>query len=248
MNIAIIVQARMGSTRLPGKVLKPVLGKPLLGYLIERLRKVRLANQIIIATTQEPLDDVIESFCQRLNVACFRGASENVLDRYLEAAKKYSVDIVVRITADCPLIDPSLIDNVIKAYLQNENALDYVSNCATFERTFPRGMDTELVTVDALTRINKFLDLTLDKEHVTSFIHRKPNLFRRLDLCQAVDQSMYRLTVDMEEDFILIKKILERLYPQMGAHFALKDIFDLFDQDATLFFINSAVEQKSDHL
>jgi spore coat polysaccharide biosynthesis protein SpsF len=246
MKIAIIVQARMGSTRYPGKVLRTVNEKPLLMYLIERLRRVELAHEIIVATTQEPQDDIIERFCVDNQIICFRGSTNDVLARFLGAIEKYAIDVVIRVTGDCPLIDPALIDDIIRAYLANIGLVDYVSNC-TVTRTFPRGMDAELVTAAVLKKINDLITLSIDREHVTNFINRYPERFKRLGLSQSVDQSSLRLTVDTEEDFLLIRAIFEKLYPE-SQEFGLHDILTLLNSEPELILINKDIAQKSDHV
>lgn len=247
MRIGIVVQARMGSSRLPGKVLKKVLDKPLLGYLIERLKKVELAHSIIIATTTEEEDSLIEKCAHAYGVSCFRGSRDNVLARYLDTATYYELDVIVRITGDCPLIDPVLVDQVIKKFLESFSSLDYVSNC-TITRTFPRGMDTELVTVNALKRAEKLIENPIDYEHVTNFINRKPQLFKRAGVASLQDQSCYRLTVDTPEDFTLVQYVIERLYPFKGMFFSIQDILALLESEPHLALINREIEQKRDHL
>src|SRR5581483_4599731 len=146
----VIVQARMGSTRLPGKVLKPVMGKPLLSYLIERLRKIQHVQGIVIATTTNDRDDPIVELCNHESVHVFRGSEEDVLSRYYGAAKAFDLEVVVRITSDCPVIDPRLVDQGLFCFRSNYNELDYLSN--SLERTFPRGMDFEVMRFEALEK------------------------------------------------------------------------------------------------
>ena len=143
MSYTIIVQARQSSKRLPQKVLKPILGKPMLYYLIERLRAVHNANQIVVATTHKICDDSIVSFCKDLKVETFRGPEENVLERYYQAAIKYQADKIIRVTADCPLIDPFVIDKGIRIFQRREAHIDYVSN--TLYRSYPKGKDVEIL-------------------------------------------------------------------------------------------------------
>ena len=190
MKTVIIVQARMTSTRLPGKVLKRVLDKPLLEYQIERLRRAKLADKIVIATTVNDTDQPIIEMCNSLSVSYFLGSEEDVLSRYYGAAKEHYADVVVRVTSDCPLIDPQIIDKVINFYLENSDKYDYVSNC--LKRTYPRGMDTEVFSFKALQEA--FLSATAhpDREHVTPFIYRHPELYRVGDVAYSENQSSYR--------------------------------------------------------
>lgn len=247
MKIAIIVQARMTSSRLPGKVLKPVLGKPLLAYQIERLQRVKLADEIVIATTTNHSDEPIVELCNSLSVAYFRGSETDVLARYYQAARIHKADVVVRVTSDCPLIDPDVISSAIAYYLQKPDALkkpgfyDYVSNC--LERSYPRGMDTEVFSFSVLQEA--FLEATAqpDREHVTPFIYRQPERYRLGSMVYAEDCSHHRWTVDTPEDFDLIEKILTIIYPEK-PHFTLADCLSIIKKYPEWYFINSHIEQK----
>ncbi|NEO63206.1 MAG: NTP transferase domain-containing protein, partial [Moorea sp. SIO4G2] len=163
MKLVIIVQARMTSTRLPGKVLKQVLGKPLLDYQIERLRRVKLADEIVIATTINQTDEPIVELCNSISIPYFRGSEEDVLARYYGAAVEHQADVVVRVTSDCPLIDPQVIDQVIQFYLDHQGEYDYVSN--SLQRTYPRGMDTEVFSFAALDEAFHEASAQPDREH-----------------------------------------------------------------------------------
>jgi len=242
MTTVIIVQARMTSTRLPGKVLKQVLGKPLLEYQIERLQRVKLADEIVIATTTNETDEPIVELCKRLAVAYFRGSEEDVLGRYYQAAREHKVDIVVRVTSDCPLIDPKVIDEVIDCYLKNQSNYDYVSNC--LERTYPRGMDTEVFSFSTLQQAFWEVTAQPDREHVTSFIHRQPSRYRLGHFIYSEDCSHHRWTVDTPEDFELIQKIIEAIYPRK-PNFTLEDCLSLLKKHPEWYIINSHVSQKN---
>ena len=241
MKTVVIVQARMASTRLPGKVLKEVLDKPLLEYQIERLRRVKSADQIVVATTLNDKDRAIVQFCERLSLPCFRGAEEDVLSRYHAAATVFNADVVVRVTSDCPIIDPDIVERVLLYYHENATELDYVSNCLT--RTYPRGMDTEVFPFRILE--DAFLEATepVDREHVTPFVYRQMQRFRLANVSYHKDLSCHRWTVDTGEDFALIQRIIESLYLRIPA-FRMEDVLDLFDRDASLFQINAHVAQK----
>lgn len=241
MRTVIIVQARMTSTRLPGKVLKRVLGKPLLEYQIERLQRVKLANEVVIATTTNKTDEPIVELCNSLSVAYFRGSEEDVLSRYYQAATASKADLVVRVTSDCPLIDPQVINAAIDYYLQNQSNYDYVSNC--IKRTYPRGMDIEVFSFSVLQQA--FLEATAqpDREHVTPFIHRQPERYRLGHVLYSEDCSHHRWTVDTPEDFELIQKIIEAVYPNQPC-FTLEDCLELLQQNPDWYFINSDIEQK----
>lgn len=242
MKTVIIVQARMTSTRLPGKVMKQVLGKSLLQYQIERLQRVKLADEIAIATTTNQTDESIVELCNRVAVACFRGSEEDVLGRYYQAATAHKADTVVRVTSDCPLIDPKVIDEVIDCYLKNQSNYDYVSN--SLERTYPRGMDTEVFSFSALQQA--FLEATaqLDREHVTPFIYRQTTRYRLGHVVYSEDCSHHRWTVDTPEDFELIQKIIEAIYPRQ-PNFRLEDCLSLLKKHPEWYIINSHVSQKN---
>lgn len=241
MRTVIITQARMTSTRLPGKVLKEVLGKPLLEYHIERLRQVRLANDLIIATTTNDTDQPIIELCERLGVAYYRGSEEDVLSRYHETATKFRADVVVRVTSDCPLIDPGVIDEVISLYINNRDKYDYVSN--TLQRTYPQGLDTEVFSRTALERAYKEARDQPEREHVTVHIYRRPEQFRLANFNGAVDYSHHRWTVDTPEDFGLIRLVLQELYP-VNNDFTWLDVLDLLNEHPEWVEINAAIKQK----
>ncbi|MBW4459623.1 MAG: glycosyltransferase family protein [Nodosilinea sp. WJT8-NPBG4] len=242
MTIAIIVQARMTSTRLPGKVLKPVLGKPLLAYQIERLKRVKAADNIVVATTQNDADGPIVKLCQALAVDCFRGSEQDVLARYSGAAQASQADVVVRVTSDCPLIDPEIVDQVIQVYVAQFDRYDYVSN--SLQRSYPRGLDTEVFSTRALEQAHREATAPPDREHVTPFIYNHPNRYGIGQVTAAQDLSHHRWTVDTPEDFELIERMLEALYPQV-PDFTLQDCLNLIDQHPDWPTINSHVEQKA---
>jgi spore coat polysaccharide biosynthesis protein SpsF len=241
MKIVIIDQARMTSTRFPCKVLKKVLNKSLLEYQIERLKRVKLVDQIVVATTTNDTDHLIVDLCEHLLIDYFQGSEEDVLERYYQAAKKYKADLVVRITSDCPLIDPQVINQVIQFYLDNQTKYDYVSN--SLKRTYPRGMDTEIFSFQILEQAFYEAIEKPDREHVTPFINRQPNRYRLANISYSENQSHHRWTVDTPEDFELIQKILESLYPN-NPYFSLEDNLKLLDKFPQWQKINAHIEQK----
>ena len=242
MKTVIIVQARMTSTRLPGKVMKRVLGKPLLEYQLERLQRVKLADEIVIATTTNQTDEPIVELCNSLSVACFRGSEDDVLSRYYGAATAHKADLVVLVTSDCPLIDPQVIDTVIDYCLQNQSHYDYVSN--SLERTYPRGMDTEVFSFSTLQQAFGEATAQPDREHVTPFIYRQPARYRLGHVIYSEDCSHHRWTVDTPEDFELIQKIIEAIYPRK-PNFTLEDCLSLLKKHPEWYIINSHVSQKN---
>ncbi len=242
LRVVVLIQARMGSTRLPGKVLKEVMEKQLLQYLIERLRRVELADEIVIATTTNSEDQQIVDFCHVEQIPLFRGSSEDVLERFYLAAKTFKADVVVRITADCPLIDPKLVDQVIKYYLDNYPKYDYVSN--SHVRSFPVGMDAEVFSFKVLEEAFQESRLPEEHEHVTPFIYRRPNRYHSGLITHEPNLSHFRLTVDTQEDLDLISLILKELYPKK-PEFNMNDVVRVLRVDHPEWvMINANIKQR----
>ncbi len=241
MDTVIIVQARMGSTRLPGKVLTPVLGRPLLDYQLERLRRCRGARTILVATTDRPGDDQLAAHCAALGVTVFRGSEDDVLGRYHGAAQAAGAELVVRVTADCPLIDPAVVDQVIRHWREHRDSLDYVSN--VLRRTYPRGMDCEVFPTSVLTQAHREATAAADREHVTPYVYRRPERFRLANVAYHRDESRHRWTVDTPEDLTLVERMLAALAPANPA-FTLEDCLALIAAHPDWPALNAAVEQK----
>jgi spore coat polysaccharide biosynthesis protein SpsF len=241
VKIVIISQARMASTRLPGKVMRKVLGKPLLQHQIERLRSVPVASNVVIATSENELDDVIVNLCNRLGCTVCRGSEDDVLGRYYHAAKSQNADVVVRVTSDCPLIDPLVVEQVSKFYLRHVNEYDFVSN--TVKRTYPRGMDTEVFSMRVLEEAFREARLEYEREHVTPFIYTRPERYRIGNVTYHTDASQHRWTVDTFEDFELLRRIMEA-FGSKNTRFTLEDTIHLLKQHPEWAVINSHVEQK----
>lgn len=241
MKVICIVQARVGSTRLPGKVLKKICEKTVLEHDVDRLKQVKNIDEIIIATTELERDDSIVEECKRLNVNYFRGSEENVLSRYYYAAKENNADVVVRVTSDCPLIDPEVSSRIIDFYFKNREKYDYVSN--TIDRTYPRGLDTEVFSFKALERAFKEATLERDKEHVTPYIWDNPEKFRLAQYKNDLDYSYLRWTLDTKEDYELINEIYKELYDGKNK-FYLDDILKLLERKPELKKINQHIKQK----
>ncbi|HMK53197.1 MAG TPA: hypothetical protein VK444_00275 [Methanobacteriaceae archaeon] len=228
-----IIQARMGSTRFPGKIMKLILGKPVLWHVVNRTSLANNLKEIIVATTIEKEDDVIYEFCLEQNIPVFRGSKEDVLDRYYQCAKEYSVDHVVRITSDCPLHDPKVIDRVVQIYLDNN--YDYVTNA--LENTYPDGIDLEVFTFKALEEAWQKSTLKSDREHVTPYI-RHQEKFKIRNVTADKNYPPYRLTVDYPEDYEFIKQ----LYDGIGKEiFYLDDIKEFLDSHPALLEINQHI-------
>lgn len=239
MKIVAIIQARMGSTRLPGKVLKDIHGRTMLSRVIRRAKRSSLINEVIVATTTEKADDAIVKECRMLGVPAFRGSEHDVLDRYYKAARAFQADAVVRITSDCPLIEPEIIDRVIQAYL--EDSPDYASNILV--STYPRGLDVEVFSFGALEK--SWQDASKDYEHVhvTPFIYQHPERFRLLSVTGDEDLSLYRWTVDTEDDLNLVRAIYEELH--MDDEFTWNDVLTMLKRKPELADINRHIRQKS---
>ena len=210
--IVAIIQARMGSTRLPGKVLKRVNGIPLIKYQVDRVEKSKLIDKVVIATSKSKKDDQIVSFCEVNNICFYRGSESDVLSRYFSAAIEYNADIIVRLTADCPLIDPIIIDNTVNLF--NQSKVDYTSNTSPPETShFPDGSDVEVFSINALKRANDEAISQADREHVTFYFWKDAfkNGFQTTQLSNAENWSKYRITVDYPEDFEVVKRIIFEL-------------------------------------
>lgn len=241
MSTLIVVQARMSSTRLPGKVMKEVLGKPLLEYQLERLKCVSHAHAIVVATTTNAADTPIIELCQKLQVQSYRGSEEDVLSRYYEVAQKFKANTIVRVTSDCPLIDPQVMDQVIHAYLTASPRKDYFSNC--LNRTYPRGLDTEVFSAKVLSEVHQKAVSKPDREHVTTYIYNHPESYQLGCVNYFEDQSHHRWTLDTIEDFELIRLMLEKLYPNK-PEFSLEDCLDIHKNYPDWVHINSSISQK----
>ncbi len=242
MNVVCIVQARIGSTRLPGKVLKKICDKTVLEHDIDRLKRVKNINEIVIATTNLEKDNAIVEEANRLGVKCFRGSEEDVLSRYYYAAKENNADVIVRITSDCPLIDSEITEKTILFYLENSDNYDYVSN--SLKKTYPRGLDTEIFSYKILARAFNEATSKKDREHVTFYIWNNPSTFRLGCYENSEDYSDLRWTLDTEEDLKLINKIYNYLYIYNGNNFTMNDVIRLYEKYPELKKINMNVKQK----
>lgn len=242
MKTAAIIQARMTSTRLPGKVIKPVLGRPLLSYMIERLKQCTTFDDIIIATTTNSTDDVLVELAKKENVKCYRGSELDVLGRVLNALEHFNIDLMVETTGDCPLIDTAIVDSVVNSYL--EWNFDYVSN--TLSPGYPRGLACQVFSTELLRKVASLTQDPVDREHVSFYIYQHPEKYRLGDVKappRHCDPDL-RLTVDTPEDFEVIKLIIENLYPQK-PHFNLDDILAFLAKNPSIRQINAGIVQKT---
>lgn len=225
----------MGSTRLPGKVMLPIFERPVIWHIIDRLRHSKLINEIVISTSTNPLDDIIENFAKAEGIPYYRGKENDIMDRLYQTAKLFDADPLVRITADCPLIDPKVVDTVVKKFLDNRGEIDYVSN--TIKRTFPDGLDTEVISYEALQRAWKETTDEFWREWATMFFVEHPQKFRLLNVGYQRDLSKLRWTLDYPEDLRFVREVYKHLY-QKGI-FYMEDILELLEQHPEIAEINS---------
>jgi spore coat polysaccharide biosynthesis protein SpsF len=236
-----IIQARMGSTRLPGKVLMDLEGETVLARVVSRLRRANLIDDLLIATTDQPADDVIVKECKRCSVAVFRGDENDVLDRYFRAAQFCRAAIVVRITSDCPLIDPEITDKTVGAFLDARP--DYASNGLV--RTYPRGLDTEVMTLEALERAWRAASEPYQRAHVTPYIYQNEAAFRILPVTGDADYSGHRWTLDTREDLAFIQAMYARV--QDRENFGWREILSILEREPQLVELNRQTQQKAMH-
>ena len=241
MKIAAIIQARMGSTRLPGKILKDISGKTMLERTLERVNRSETIDEIIVATTVEKRDDVIGQLMQNSGIAVFRGSEEDVLDRYYKAAQAYNVDVIVRICSDCPLIEPRIIDKVVRAFLDAVPPVDYAANY--LEKTYPRGLEVEVVNIDILERIWHETKEPYQRAHVLQYILDNPEQFKLLSIKGDKDYSWMRWTVDTAKDLQFVREIYSRLGD--SGEFTWLDVIALLEKEPSIIEINKDVKQKA---
>lgn len=237
MNIVTVIQARISSTRLPGKVMLPILEKPLLIRMTDRVKSARLIGKLVVATSNNPEDDKIEELCTNENLDCYRGHLTDLLDRHFQVARLFEAEAVVKIPSDCPLIDPQIIDRVIKYYIDNEE-FDYVSNL--HPATYPDGNDVEIFSFQALEHAWRDARKDFEREHTTPFIWEHNDSFKigNVEWETGLDMSSsLRFTIDYIEDYNFVTRIFEELYPQNPC-FGLNDILKLIEQKPEIVEIN----------
>jgi spore coat polysaccharide biosynthesis protein SpsF len=239
-----ILQARMGSRRLPGKVLAEILGRPMLERILARVKQARCPDELVVATTTGLDDDPIAALCERLAVRCSRGSAEDVLDRFRQAAAENQADIIVRITGDCPLIDPELVDETIRAFQEASPPVDFACNRLPWERTYPIGTDTEVCSREALEASWREADQTYQREHVMPFLYENQDRFRIVHV-RSSDATLgeMRWTVDQAEDLAFVREV----YTRFGGRddFGWREVVALVRREPELARINLDVTHKS---
>lgn len=240
MSVVAIIQARMGSSRLPGKVLLDLAGEPMLARVVRRVQRAGTIDAVVIATTTEPADDVLADLCAARGWPCFRGSQDDVLDRYYRAAQEFQADVVVRITSDCPLIEPEVIDRVVREYLARRPTVDYACNFLP-RHTYPRGLDVEVFSLGTLERLWREDRNPAWREHVTEFLCQHPERFAIHGVLNDRDLSAMRWTVDTPEDLELV-----RLISNAFGHdrFSWREVLALLEAHPEWLELNRHVQQK----
>jgi spore coat polysaccharide biosynthesis protein SpsF len=236
--IAAIIQARMGSTRLPGKTLTDVVGRPMLAWLVERAARIPGVERVIVATTEKPADGAILRFAAERGLPAYAGSEDDVLDRFYQAARRDGVSVVVRVTPDCPLLDPGVAGRVLARFLEAGGGLDYASN--TQPPTFPDGLDTEAFAFAALERGWREARLASEREHVTPFIWKHPDRFRLANVTHTPDLSALRWTVDTAADLEFVRAVYRHLGVRAETA-GLEEVLDLLRRHPELKRINRGI-------
>jgi spore coat polysaccharide biosynthesis protein SpsF len=243
MKTAAIIQARMGSERLPGKVLQDIAGKPMIDRVVERVQACQSVDGVIVATSTSSTDDVLAQHCRGMGVHVVRGSENDVLSRYALAAEKYRCENVVRITSDCPLVDPGIVDQVVREVTENPG-VQYACNFFP-HRLFPRGLDAEVVTAETLLQINAQANDPRHREHVTLMIYEQASRFNIASVSNRLDHSHLRWTVDTEQDLMLVRKIYAHFADQGISSFDYADTMRVLTQNWHWCQINRDVLQKA---
>ncbi len=240
-KVVAIVQARMGSSRLPGKVLADLGGRPVLEWVLRRAGRAASIQQVMVATTINPEDDAVARFCKEAGYDCFRGSAFDVLDRYYRAAGAAGADVIVRLTGDCPLIDPGLLDAAVETFLAAEPPLDFAANRMPGDRTVPIGLDTEICTRAALERAWAEAQQPHEREHVMPHFYEHPHDFNILHMRHEPDYGHYRWTVDTPEDLELLRQVVAHFDDDT---FSWMDVLELFEQQPELAELNAGVQHR----
>jgi spore coat polysaccharide biosynthesis protein SpsF len=244
MKVVAIIQARMGSTRLPGKVMRTLCGQSVLGQVISRVKACPLVDEVLVATTTQSQDDIIVAESLKFNVKIYCGSEDDVLERYYFAARKVGGDLIVRVTSDCPLFDPLLLEAMLAQFCKlraDGDLLGYFSN--TLERTYPQGLDAEIFPFSVLERAHYEARLPFQREHVTPYIYGHPDLFKLKNYANPVNLSRHRWTLDTMEDWQLIEAIYSALCKDDNI-FTTQEVLDFLESRPDIVSLNANVEQK----
>lgn len=240
-RLVAIIQARMGSTRLPGKVMRSIAGRPMIDRVVQRAARIRGVDEVVVATSENRLEaPLVERVSAMEGVELFRGPEHDVLERYCRAARAFEADAVVRITGDCPLLSPRVSSRVVQTYLDDESC-DYATN--TLVRTYPRGLDTAVTSCQALERARREARTAVEREHVTVYIWSNPERFEVVNVESDDDHSDHRWTVDTAEDLELVRRIFEELDTE-GEPFEYDEVLELLEENPEWSEINAEIEQK----
>jgi spore coat polysaccharide biosynthesis protein SpsF len=235
-----IIQARMRSTRLPGKILRDIAGEPMLARVVERSQRAATVDEVVVATSELADDDIVERLCSDRSWVCFRGSETDVLDRYYRAAIAFRADLVVRVTSDCPLIDPRLIDEHVNLLLRRWTEVDFVTNMV--KQTYPLGLAVEVMPMDVLARMKRMSQTDMLKEHVTTLAYVEPGWFQIDHIMHPVDLSHLRWTVDTAEDLELVRKIFQHFG---HGRFSWEEVLPVLEQHPDWTKINQDIPQKT---
>jgi len=244
-RVVLIIQARMGSSRLPGKVISRISGKPMLWHVIDRCKRCEKVDLVVVATTTKEEDDVVAKLAEESGAAVYRGSESDVLDRYYRAANEHDAEVIGRVTADCPLIDPRLVDRMIEFYEDGGGDYDYVGMGRP--NRYPNGLDAEVFSFEALKRAWKEAALRSEREHVTPYIWKNDGLFKIGAVESEQDLSSHRWTVDEERDLMLVREIHKHLYEE-GKLIVTEDILDLLSRMPEISRINQGIKRNEGYL
>jgi spore coat polysaccharide biosynthesis protein SpsF len=239
MKLIAVIQARMGSSRLPGKVLADIAGRSMLEHVFDRVRCVSGLHEVVVATTMAPGDQAIVKECGHIGAPVFRGSENDVLDRYVRASRRYNADAVVRVTADCPLLDPSESDRVVQAFLAS--SIDLAAN--DLKPTYPVGLGTEVIRASALEAAWREAKEAYERQHVTPFILHRPERFRLVNVASPSDYSHLRWTVDTHEDLDFVRALFARL--EGSEIFGWREVLGVLAREPALLGLNRDVRQKA---
>lgn len=241
-KVAAIIQARMASSRLPGKVLTKLGHQPALEWMVNRVKRSKLIDQVIVATTTDPSDDAVEAFCAGKDVTCVRGDMFDVLDRIYQAAKQNEADVIVRLTGDCPFIDPDMLDDLVGMFLELKPALDFAANRLPMERTVPIGLDAEICSFEALEKAWQETTEKHHREHVMPYFYENPDIFNILHMKHDPDYGYMRWTLDTPEDLEMLKKVADHFVGK--DDFSWLEVLDLIEKYPEIQEINLDVRHK----